>query len=99
MRKILDYLDQISDELESAKDYAEAYVQLKVDEDEEWALKFKAMSEEELNHASNIHELAAQSMDKVREVCTMPASMQEIWDKAHSRYVEKTAWVRQMLAM
>lgn len=99
MRKILEFIDKIDDELCSAKDYAEAYVQFKVEGNQIWSMKFKSMSEDNLAHASTIHELAILNLDKIKAACNMPTAMQEIWDKAHSKYVDQVAWIKQMLEM
>lgn len=99
MRKILDYLDHINDELSNAKECAENYLQLNVEGNQEWAIKYKTMAEEKIQHASNFHELATINMEKMKAAYTLPMAMLEVWDKANSKYVEQTAWIMQMLAM
>ena len=99
MRKILDYLDQINDELYNAKEYAENYLQFKVEGNQEWSMKYKKMAEDELQHALNIRELAVLNMEKLKAVYTPPTSFQETYDKTNSNYIEKVAWIKQMLAI
>ena len=41
----------------------------------------------------------AAEIKEISKVYTPPADMQEKWDKAHKEYVEKAAWVKQMLSM
>jgi len=99
MRKILEYLDKVDDELCDAKNYAESYLQFRVEGDQEWADKFKAMSEEELNHALSIQELSVQRINKIKSVYTPPTEIEETWHKSHARYLEEVAWIKQMLSM
>ena len=58
------------------------------------------MANDELNHAMTIHGIAVEDIEQLRSVYPeIPAEMQEEWDKSHKRYVEKVAWVKQMLSM
>lgn len=45
------------------------------------------------------HEMAVKEIEEISKVYTPPAEMQKIWDEAHKKYVERAAWVKQMLAM
>lgn len=99
MKAISDLVYLIEEELDGAKCYAEKYVQFKAENDMMWANKFKEMSNNELVHAVNIHDLAMQKINQLKAVYTAPAEMQEMWDKQHAVYVDKTAWIKQMLAM
>ena len=99
MRKIQKYVKQICEELEGAKNYAECYVEYKAMGDSTWASRFKEMANNELRHAMFIHDLATQEIAQLNTVFTAPAEMQEAWDKSHVEYVEKEAWIKQMLAM
>ena len=99
MKRLKELVDMIDDELCGAKEYAEKYVELKAFGDSAWASRFKAMASDELAHATNIHEYAVQEIESLNKVYTAPVEMQDKWDKSHAKYVEKTAWVKQMLAM
>lgn len=99
MKKIKHYVDEICDELNSAKEYAEMYVEYKAKGDSQWASRFQSMANDELNHANIIHELAVKETEEISQVFKAPAEMQEVWDKSHADYVEKAAWIRQMLSM
>ena len=39
------------------------------------------------------------SFEKLNEVFKPTTKMQEKWDKSHEEYVEKSAWIKTMLAM
>lgn len=99
MKKIKKYVDWICDEVEGAKCYAEHYVEYKAKGDGTVASRFHQMAEDELKHAEMIHELAVREIETLNQVFKAPEWMQEEWDKSHVNYVEKAAWVRQMLSM
>lgn len=99
MRVIQNYVDAIDEELEGAKEYAEKYVEAKVKEDTTMANRYKEMANDELKHAMYEHEWAVKEVGELSKIYTPPVEMQEKWDKAHKEYVEKVAWIKQMLAM
>ena len=99
MTKIKKLVCLIDEELESAKCYAEKYLEYKVENNSTWATRFKEMAGDELNHANHLHELAVDEIQKLKAVYTPPASMEELWENSHKNYVEKAAWIKQMLTM
>jgi hypothetical protein len=99
MRHIKKYVEHIEEEIEGAKNYAEKYVEYKAKGDMQTAAKYKAMAEDELHHASIIHELAVKEINELSKVITPPVEMMEKWELAHKKFVEQVAWVKQMLAM
>lgn len=99
MRLIKEYVEHIEEEIDGAKEYAEKYVECKVKGNMQVANQYKEMANDELRHASYIHEWAVKEIEELRKVYTPPASMLEKWEKAHREYVEKVAWIKQMLAM
>lgn len=99
MTRIKDLADQIKDELHSAKEYTEEYLSLKAEDNGTWANRYKEMAQEELKHAGYIHDRAVVEIENLRKVYTPPQDMLDKWDADHKRYIEKAAWIRQMLAM
>ena len=99
MTKIKKLVDQIDDELCSAKEYAEKYIEYKAAGNSAWANKYKDMANDELKHATVLHEVATAEIDAIKKVYTAPVKMQEKWDASHVEYVEKAAWIKQMLTM
>lgn len=104
MTRIKNLVDQIREELSSAKEYAEDYLTFKAKGDQtekypEWAARYKEMSTDELKHALYLHDRAVAEIEELRKVMTPPEEMLEKWDHAHRHYIEQAAWVRQMLAM
>lgn len=99
MKVIADIVKVIDEEIEGAKNYAESYIEHKVGGDTEWAAKYKEMASDELKHAMYLHELAVTKIKSFESMYPVPTEMQERWDKSHKQYVEKTAWIKQMMSM
>lgn len=99
MRVIKKFIESIEEEIEDAKCYAERYVEEKSKGDISKANRYKEMASDELKHAMYQHEWAVAEIEIISKVFTPPESMAEKWEKAHKEYVEKVAWIRQMLAM
>lgn len=57
------------------------------------------MADDELKHARYIHDMAVAEIEQLEKVYTPPESMREMWEKSHREYVEKAAWIKQMLTM
>lgn len=98
MKKIQELIDWIDDELDGAKCYAEKYIYYKA-KGNQWYSKFHTMAEDELKHADLIHQLAVEEIDEISNVFKAPAEMQKAWDESHVKYVDKAAWIKQMLSM
>lgn len=99
MKLIKHFVEAIDDEIHGAKEYAEKYVECKAKGNTSNATKYKEMANDELKHAMYQHEWAVKEIEEISKVYTAPAEMQEMWDKAHKNYVEKVAWIKQMLAL
>ena len=100
MKKIKKYVERIEDEVCGAKEYAENALEAKAVGDNDRYAKYRAMAQDELNHAMTIHSFAAQDIEKLKAVYpTIPQDMMDKWEHAHNEYVEKAAWVKQMIAM
>lgn len=99
MKRIKKLVDDIKDELCSAKEYSETYLDFKAKGNSAWANKYKEMALQELNHAMNIHDYAVQEITELRKVYTPPTKMEKKWDEEHAEYIEKTSWIKMMLNM
>ena len=99
MTRIKHLVDEMKDELCSATSYAEEYLTFKSEENSAWANRYKEMATDELKHAGYLHERIVTEIGELREVYTPPQSMLDKWDKDHKKYIEKAAWIKQMLAM
>lgn len=99
MQKIQRLVDTIDEEIEGARHYAECYIEYKVKGSANWANRFKEMAMDELKHSTFIHDLAMEEIEELNTVFKPTVEMQEVWDKSHKKYVERVAWIKQMLAM
>ena len=99
MTRIKNLADQIKDELESAKNYAEEGLYYKAKGSSEWYSRYKNMAEDELEHAGYLHDRVVSEIEKLKAVMTPPEEMLQKWERDHKEYVETAAWVKQMLAM
>lgn len=99
MRVIKNLVEAMDEEISGAKEYAEKYVEYKAKDDIQAATRYKEMANDELKHATYEHEWAVKKIDELSKIYTPPVGMQEEWDKSHKEYVEKVAWIRQMLSM
>ena len=75
MTKIKKLADDMLEELESAKEYAECYIEKKAKGESTWANRFKEMAGDELNHAMYIHDYIVQEVDTLSKVYTPPTEM------------------------
>ncbi len=91
--------DQICDEVESAKCYAETYVELVLEGNNQWSSKYRDMAMQELTHATWLHERATEMIKRLKNIYTAPPEMEEAWDEAHEQYISKANEVKQMLQM
>lgn len=99
MKTIKKYVEAIKDEVHGAKEYAEKYVECKAKGNTSMATRYKEMANDELKHAMYEHEWAVKEIEEISKIYTAPLEMQEAWDKSHKEYVEKVAWIKQMLTL
>ena len=99
MKVIKKYVERIDEELEDAQHYAEKYVECKAKGHMQNANMYAEMSNDELKHTTYVHKMAVEAINELNKVYQPPEEMLEKWDKAHKLYVERTAWIKQMLAM
>lgn len=99
MRIIKKYVEKINDEIDGAKEYAEKYVEEKAKGNISKANKYREMADDELKHANYIHGFATSDISELEKVYAAPVDMAEKWEYAHKEYVERVAWIKQMLNM
>ena len=100
MTKIKKYVEDIAEELDGAKNYIETALDYKVSGNTARYTKYKEMSVQELGHAMNLHEFAAQDIEQLKSVYpNIPQDMMDKWEHSHKEFVEKAAWIKQMQAM
>lgn len=99
MKIIKDIVERIDEELCDAQMYAEKMVEAKSEGDSKWASRYKSMAEDELNHAMNMHELGYEKIEKIRSIYEPSQDMLDKWERSHKEYVDKAAWIKQMMAL
>ena len=99
MERIKRLAEELMDEIHSAKEYAEEYLTFKAKDDGTWANRYKEMAQDELKHAGFIHDRVVKDIEELQRVYTPPQEMMEKWDADHKKYIEKAAWIRQMLSI
>lgn len=99
MTKIKRYVECIDEELADAKDYAEKYIECKAMDNMSKANKYKEMAFDELKHANYIHDFAVGDIELIAKINPPTVEMEDAWNHSHKEYVERTAWIRQMLQM
>ena len=99
MRSIKRYVHLIEDELESAKDYGESYLEEKAKGNMPLANRFREMSNDELKHANYLHEAAVVEIEALKKVYKPPIEMEKKWEEAHAQYAERASIIKQMLTM
>lgn len=98
MRYIAELVDLMETELDNAKEYAERYVVMTFSNDD-YAKKFKTMAEESIKHSTVIYNLVIREVGKLKDTYTPPAKMKECWKQKEEKYIEKTAWIKQMISI
>lgn len=78
MRKINKYIDHIKDEVDGAEEYAEKYIELKVN-NPQWAKLYHDMSNQELLHAQNFKEMGESIYVEMKNTY-MPEETEERWE-------------------
>ena len=77
----------------------EKYFEFKAKGDMQLANRYKERANDELKHAVYIHDKAVQDIEEISKIYKPNEEMEEKWEKCHKRYVEQTAWIKQMLTL
>lgn len=90
-------IEDIMDEIDGAKEYAEKYIENRARGNVARSNKYKEMANDELRHAAYAHEFAMQDIEELKKVMEIPVEDEEKWERAHKKYSECTAWIKRML--
>lgn len=99
MKEIKEIVEEIRDELEGAKHYAEQAAKLK-DNDMSRSETYAEMAKQELSHVDKLHGMAVKKIEAHKAAGhEAPAAMQAVWDWEHDRMIKCAAKIRAMLEM
>ncbi|MBR4894018.1 MAG: hypothetical protein IKZ36_02330 [Kiritimatiellae bacterium] len=97
MREIRDIAEDIREEIDGAKHYAELAVKMK---GTMFAETYADMARQELGHVDKLHSMAVQMINEQRaKGVTPPAAMQAVWDWEHERMIDRVAHIKHILDM
>lgn len=99
MKVIHKFIEQMKEELEGARNYAEKYLEHKARGEMAIAKKYAEMAEDELKHATYIKEITTGEVEELKKVYKFPESLDEEWIHAHKHFAECMAITKQMLLM
>lgn len=94
MQEIKNLFEEISEEIEGAKHYAEEAIRLR-EIDSDRAMMYLEMSKQELGHIDRLHDMAVRIIRKYKdEGGEVPQGMQEIYDWQHEKMIKCVAMIR-----
>ena len=77
----------------------EEFLTFKAKDNGTWAKRYEEMAHQELQHAAYLHDRVVEEIEELRKTYTPPQEMLDKWDADHKKYIEKAAWIKQMLSM
>lgn len=95
MKKLRCLILKIDEELESAKDYAETYIEMLASGNLDSASKYKKMAEDELRHSEILFDEAVALYDKYKMIARDDDL--EIIKKENRLYIERSNHIKLML--
>lgn len=99
MKLIDKMLEQLEDEVEGARDYAEKYVECKARGNMSRANRYKEMAHDELKHATFLKEMDIADIDELKKVYPMTDEEQSLWEHGHKHVNDQMAMVMHIISM
>ncbi|MCQ2211296.1 MAG: hypothetical protein MJZ34_13510 [Paludibacteraceae bacterium] len=96
MKQLRILILKIDDELESAKDYAERYIELKAEGNEKHSKLYLKMAQDEIEHSKILYDEAVALYDQYKKI-SIQADI-EILKKENSIYNEKIKRINLLLS-
>jgi ferritin len=98
MRLLEKLIENIEEELEGAKEYAERYIECKARGNNQRASKYKEMAHDEIRHAEEIYSFADTDVEAIRRVHPLSVEDEEEWARAVKKMHECIARVKTYIA-
>ena len=94
------FKSHIKEELEGAKDYIKRAIEIKP-MDASWSKLFVDMSAAELQHATNLYNMANQYANEILKGSykTLPTYVSDLWNEISDMYMECSATIKMMHEM
>lgn len=91
-------IDQIEDELDGARHYAEKYIENRAMGKNTRASTFREMAKDELRHAANVYGFAVEDVEAVAAVYTWSPEEEEKWAHCLKHYAVCVSRIGMMLS-
>lgn len=98
MKIINNLIEKIDEEVESAEDYADKFIENKAKGNMSRAQKYREMSTDELRHAENVRDFSIADMESVRRVYSPSEEDLEHWERSLHKINERIATIHRMLS-
>lgn len=99
MRKLEKMIDDIHEEVDGAREYAEKYIESKAKGNIPRATRYKEMANDELKHANYIRDFAIADAESIKHVHTLTEEEVEAWERSHKRLNDEIAMVQHLISM
>lgn len=98
--KMLDkMMDELHEEVEGARDYAEKYIDCKARGNIPRANKYKEMASDELRHFTTLRDFAIADAEGIKRIHTLTENEVEAWEHAHKKINDEIAMIHHLLSM
>lgn len=98
MKEIKYLVKRIDEEIHDSLEYAEKALDMKAHGNLHYKV-FHRIAEDELHHATELHSIAVEEINLLKQYYTPTADMEEKWAESHTNYVAKTEWIKSILNM
>ena len=92
-------VNRIDDELHGAESYAEKMIESAASGDDKNSDMFKHMAEDEMRHATQLHQYAVTKIENLRKIYTPPQDMLDKWETSHNDYVSRSNAIRAIISI
>ena len=99
MKIIHKMLEDLAEEVDGTKEYAEKYIESRVLNNTNRAEKYKEMAYDELKHAGYVRAMALEDAESLKRVYTLSEETASHWEHELKHLNEEMAIVKQMLSM
>lgn len=97
MKIIRELIDNMEQELDLAKLYAQNFLIYMADGEEEYSEMFKRMAKESLQHVEYMRDFSETVFEKLHKSYTPPEAMIRVWEKKNAMYIDVAKWLKDML--